>query len=66
MPVHAGMILASEAANRVVKAMRGWLPARLGTDESGMVAAFMAFGIAWLAWRSYVRSCPAVRLPVAA
>jgi uncharacterized membrane protein YbhN (UPF0104 family) len=45
MPVHAGMILALEAANRVVKAMGGWLPARLGTDESGMAAAFMAFGL---------------------
>jgi hypothetical protein len=45
MPVHAGMILALEAASRVVKAMGGWLPARLGTDESGMAAAFIAFGL---------------------
>jgi len=45
MPIHAGMILALEAANRVVKAMGGWLPARLGADESGMAAAFVAFGL---------------------
>jgi uncharacterized membrane protein YbhN (UPF0104 family) len=45
MPIHAGMILALEAANRVVKAMGGWVPARLGADETGMAAAFMAFGL---------------------
>ncbi len=45
MPIHAGMILALEAANRVVKAMGGWLPARLGADESGMAAAFVIFGL---------------------
>jgi hypothetical protein len=45
MPIHAGVILALEAANRVVKAMGGWLPARLGADESGMAAAFVVFGL---------------------
>jgi uncharacterized membrane protein YbhN (UPF0104 family) len=45
IPIHAGVILALEAANRVVKAMGGWLPARIGADESGMAAAFLAFGL---------------------
>jgi uncharacterized membrane protein YbhN (UPF0104 family) len=45
MPIHLGLILALEAANRVVKAMGGWVPARLGADESGMAAAFLAFGL---------------------
>jgi hypothetical protein len=45
MPIHVGTILALEAANRVVKAMGGWVPARIGTDESGMAAAFLAFGL---------------------
>ncbi len=45
IPVHVGLILALEAANRVVKAMGGCVPARLGADESGMAAAFLAFGL---------------------
>ena len=45
MPIHAGVILALEAASRVVKAMGGWVPARIGMDESGMSAAFVAFGL---------------------
>jgi len=45
MPIHVGVILALEAANRVVKTMGGWVPARIGTDESGMAAAFLAFGL---------------------
>ena len=45
MPIHCGMILALEAANRVVKAMGSWVPARIGADESGMAAAFLAFGL---------------------
>jgi hypothetical protein len=39
------MILALEAANRVVKAMGSWVPARIGADETGMAAAFLAFGL---------------------
>jgi uncharacterized membrane protein YbhN (UPF0104 family) len=45
MPIHCGMLLALEAANRVVRAMGGWVPARIGADESGMAAAFMTFGL---------------------
>ncbi len=45
LPVHCTVILAIEAANRVVKAVGGWVPARLGTDESGMAAAFATFGL---------------------
>jgi hypothetical protein len=37
--------MALEAANRVVKAMGSWVPARLGADETGMSAAFMTFGL---------------------
>jgi hypothetical protein len=45
IPFHAGTVLALEAANRVVKAMGSWLPARIGADESGMAAAFLTFGL---------------------
>jgi hypothetical protein len=40
-----GTILAIEAANRIVRFMGGLVPARIGTDESGMAAAFLAFGL---------------------
>jgi len=45
IPFSASTVLAIEAANRVVKMMGGLVPARIGTDESGMVAAFTAFGL---------------------
>jgi uncharacterized membrane protein YbhN (UPF0104 family) len=45
MPIHCGMLLALEAANRVVKAMGSWVPARIGADETGMAAAFLTFGL---------------------
>ena len=45
IPFSAGTILAIEAANRVVRMMGGLVPARIGTDESGMAAAFLAFGL---------------------
>jgi hypothetical protein len=45
MPIHLGMLLALEAANRVVRAMGTWVPARIGADESGMAAAFLTFGL---------------------
>jgi len=45
LPFHAGTILALEAANRVVRTMGGWLPARIGADETGMAAAFLMFGL---------------------
>jgi len=45
IPFHPVMVLALEAANRVVKMAGGLVPARMGTDESGMAAAFVAFGL---------------------
>lgn len=42
---HFGTILALEAANRIVRAIGGFLPARIGADESGMTAAFLTFGL---------------------
>ncbi len=45
LPVHAGTILALEAASRAVKMMAGWMPARIGADETGTVAAFAALGL---------------------
>lgn len=45
LPFHAGTIIALEAANRVVRTMGGWLPARIGADETGMAAAFLMFGL---------------------
>ena len=45
LPFHASTIMALEAANRVVRTMGGWLPARIGADETGMAAAFLMFGL---------------------
>jgi len=45
LPVHAGVILGLEAATRMVKMAAGWLPARIGADESGAAGAFLSFGL---------------------
>ena len=45
LPWHAGIILGLEAANRMVKMASGWLPARIGADESGTAGAFLSFGL---------------------
>jgi len=45
LPVRAGVILGLEAATRMVKMAAGWLPARIGADESGAAAAFLSFGL---------------------
>jgi len=45
MPFHAGIVLALEAASRAVKMAAGWMPARIGADETGTVAAFAALGL---------------------
>lgn len=45
LPWHAGVILGLEAANRMVKMASGWLPARIGADESGAAGAFLSFGL---------------------
>jgi hypothetical protein len=45
LPWHAGIILGLEAATRMVKMASGWLPARIGADESGAAGAFLSFGL---------------------
>jgi hypothetical protein len=45
LPIHGGIVLALEAANRMVKMMAGWMPARIGADESGAAGAFAALGL---------------------
>ncbi len=45
LPIHGGTVLALEGANRMVKMMAGWMPARIGADESGAVGAFVALGL---------------------
>jgi Lysylphosphatidylglycerol synthase TM region len=45
LPVHILTVLGIEAAVRVTKIATGWIPARLGADEGGAVAAFAAFGL---------------------
>jgi Lysylphosphatidylglycerol synthase TM region len=44
LPVHTLTVLGIEAAVRVTKMTAGWIPARIGADEAGAVAAFAAFG----------------------
>ena len=44
LPTHISTLLGIEAAFRMVKMVGGWLPARIGADESGAAAAFAAFG----------------------
>lgn len=45
--VHPGplMVLAIEICTRAVKLVGGWLPARIGIDEAGAIAAFVALGL---------------------
>lgn len=45
LPLHAGVILGLEAASRMVKMASGWLPARIGADETGTAGAFLSFGL---------------------
>jgi hypothetical protein len=45
LPVHILTVLGIEAAVRVTKITAGWIPARVGADEGGAVAAFAAFGL---------------------
>jgi len=45
LPFHAGTILGLEAASRMVKMVAGWMPARIGADESGAAGAFLSFGL---------------------
>jgi hypothetical protein len=45
IPLHAGTVLGLEAASQAVKMIASWMPARIGADETGAVAAFAAFGL---------------------
>jgi Lysylphosphatidylglycerol synthase TM region len=45
IPLHAGTVLGIEGASRAIKIMAGWVPARIGVDESGIAGAFVAFGL---------------------
>ena len=45
-PVHLISLIGIEALVRVTKMTAGWIPARVGADEAGAVAAFLAFGFA--------------------
>ena len=45
LPVRAGTVLLIEAAGRAVRMLGGWMPARIGADEGGAVAAFVALGL---------------------
>ena len=44
-PLAAGTVLAVEGASRAIKIVAGWMPARIGADESGAAGAFFAFGL---------------------
>jgi hypothetical protein len=44
-PLHMLTILAIEVCTRAVKLAAGWVPARIGADESGAIAAFAVFGL---------------------
>ncbi len=46
IPFHAATVLALEAASRAARVLAGWMPARIGIDEAGAVAAFASFGLA--------------------
>jgi hypothetical protein len=45
LPFNGGAVLALEAASRTIKMMTAWMPARIGADESGAAAAFVALGL---------------------
>jgi hypothetical protein len=45
IPLHLATVLGIEGAPRAIKIMAGWMPARIGADESGMAGAFLAFGL---------------------
>jgi uncharacterized membrane protein YbhN (UPF0104 family) len=44
-PVQILTVLGIEVCTRAVKAVAGWVPARIGADESGAIGAFAAFGL---------------------
>jgi len=44
LPIHIVSLIGIEAFVRITKMTAGWIPARIGADEGGAVAAFIAFG----------------------
>jgi hypothetical protein len=45
LPLRGGAILSIESVSRAVRMIGGWLPARIGADESGLAAAFAGLGL---------------------
>jgi hypothetical protein len=45
VPFRAMTVLGIEGASRAIKIAAGWMPARIGADESGIAAAFFALGL---------------------
>lgn len=45
LPIHLITVFGIEGLTRAVKMMTGWVPARLGADESGAMSAFAASGL---------------------
>jgi hypothetical protein len=45
VPFHGMTVLGIEGASRAIKIAAGWMPARIGADESGIAAAFFALGL---------------------
>jgi hypothetical protein len=45
IPLDVGRLLAVEGATRAIKVMAGWMPARIGADETGVAGAFFALGL---------------------
>jgi len=45
LPVRPAAVVLIEAAGRAVRMLGGWMPARMGADEGGAAAAFVALGL---------------------
>ncbi len=45
LPLRGGTVLSIEAMSRAVRMVGGWLPARIGVDESGAAAVFAGLGL---------------------
>lgn len=45
IPLRGITVLGVEGVTRAIKIMAGWMPARIGADESGVAGAFLAFGL---------------------
>jgi len=45
IPLRVTTVLGVEGVTRGIKILAGWMPARIGADESGVTGAFLAFGL---------------------